>query len=94
MLSTWENIEFGFKFAQCIKIKYYHLYKVFNIKSISIVYESEAAQSCPTLCDPMDCSLPVSSVHGIFQAIIVEWIAISFVGDLPNPGIEPGSPAL
>ena len=39
---------------------------------------SEVAQSCPTLCDPMDCSLPGSSVHGIFQAIVLEWIAISF----------------
>ena len=40
--------------------------------------ESEVAQSCPTLCDPMDCSLPGSSVRGIFQAIVLEWIAISF----------------
>ena len=40
--------------------------------------ESEVAQSCPALCDPMDCSLPGSSVHGIFQAIVLEWIAISF----------------
>ena len=39
---------------------------------------SEVAQSCPTLCDPMDCSLPGSSVHGIPQAIVLEWIAISF----------------
>ena len=39
---------------------------------------SEVAQSCPTLGDPMDCSLPGSSVHGIFQAIVLEWIAISF----------------
>ena len=39
---------------------------------------SEVAQSCPTLCDPMDCSLPGSSVNGIFQAIVLEWIAISF----------------
>ena len=36
------------------------------------------AQSCLTLCDPMDCSLPGSSVHGIFQATILEWAAISF----------------
>ena len=36
------------------------------------------AQSCLTLCDPMDCSLPGSSVHEIFQAIVLEWIAISF----------------
>ena len=38
----------------------------------------EVAQSCPTLCDPIDCSLPGSSVHGIFQAIVLEGIAISF----------------
>ena len=36
---------------------------------------SEVAQSCPTLCNPMDCSLPGFSVHGIFQAIVMEWIA-------------------
>ena len=40
--------------------------------------ESEVAQSCPTLCDPMDGSLPGSAVHGIFQARILEWAAISF----------------
>ena len=40
--------------------------------------ESEAAQLCLTLCDPMDCSLPGSSVHGIFQARILEWVAIAF----------------
>ena len=52
------------------------------------------AQSCLTLCDPMDCSLPGSSVHGIFQARILEWVVISFSRGLPNPGIEPESPAL
>ena len=36
------------------------------------------AQLCPTLCDPMDCSLPGSSVHGIFQTRILEWVAVSF----------------
>ena len=51
-------------------------------------------QSCLTLSDPMDCSLPGSSVHGIFQARIVEWVAISFSRDLPDPRIEPRSPAL
>ena len=40
--------------------------------------ESEVAQSCPTLCDPMDCSLPGSSVHGIFQARTLELVAIAF----------------
>ena len=54
----------------------------------------EFAQSCPTLCSPMDCSVPGSSAHGIFQAIVPEWIAISFSRDLPEPGIEPGSPTL
>ena len=56
--------------------------------------ESEVAQSCPTLCDPIDCSLSGSSVHGIFQARVLEWIAIPFPGHLPDPGIEPGSPTL
>ena len=40
--------------------------------------ESEVAQSCPTLCDPMACSLPASSIHGVFQARLLEWVAISF----------------
>ena len=45
-------------------------------------------------CDPMDCSLPGSFVHGILQARILGWVSISSPGDLPNPGIEPRSPAL
>ena len=53
------------------------------------------AQLCPALCNPMDCSLPGSSVYRILQARILEWVAISFSrGGLPNPGIEPESPAL
>ena len=40
------------------------------------------------LCNPMDCGPPGSSVHGILQAGILEWVAISFSGDLPHPGIE------
>ena len=96
---------------------------------------AELLQSCPTLCNPMNCSLPGSSVHGISQAKILEWVAISFSGesswprdwtsrvrlsatpstiqsteisrpeywsgqpipspgDLPDPGIELGYPAL
>ena len=42
---------------------------------LQLLFSSEVAQSCLTLCDPMDCSLPGSSVHGIFQAILLEWIA-------------------
>ena len=41
-------------------------------------YVSEVTQSCLTLCDPMDCSLPGSSVHGILQAKILEWVAIPY----------------
>ena len=46
--------------------------------------ESEVAQSCPTLSDLMDCSLPGSSVHGIFQARVLEWGAIAFSGEERN----------
>ena len=52
------------------------------------------AQSCPTPCDPMDDSPPGSSVHGILQARILEWVAISFSRDLPDPGVKPRSPTL
>ena len=47
--------------------------------------ESEVAQSCPTLCDPMDCSLPDSSVQRILQARILEWVAISFSRRFSRP---------
>ena len=50
-----------------------------------------------TLCDPMDSGPPGSSVHGIFQARILEWVVVPFSRDLPNPGIDPlslMSPAL
>ena len=60
----------------------------FNITKIKIIAPSsitswqkgsqEVAQSCPTLCDPMDCSPPGSSIHGILQARVLEWVAISF----------------
>ena len=49
-----------------------------NFNLIIDTKESEVAQSCPTLCDPMDCSLPGSSVHGIFKVRVLEWGAISF----------------
>ena len=46
--------------------------------------ESEVAQSYPTLSDPMDCSLPGSSIHGIFQARVLEWGAIAFSAQEPT----------
>ena len=60
---------------------------------MSAITRLSIAQSCPTLCDPMDCSLPGSSVHGIFLAIVLEWIAISFSrGIFPTQGSNPGLP--
>ena len=52
---------------------------------------SEVAQPSPTLCDPMDCSPSGSSVHGILQARILEWVAMPSCRGLPNPGIKPAS---
>ena len=50
----------------------------FLLQCRKVKSESEVAQSCPTLCDPTDCSLPGSSVRGIFQARVLEWVAIAF----------------
>ena len=64
----WSGLPFpspmrsGLPFLQCMKVK----------------SESEVAQSCPTLSDPMDCPPPGSSTHGIFQARVLEWVAIAF----------------
>ena len=61
--SPGKNTGVGYHFlSQCMKVK----------------SQSEVAQSCPTLSDPMDCSLPGSSVHGLFQARVLQWGAIAF----------------
>ena len=52
----------------------------FLLQCMKVKSESEATQSCLALRDPMDCSLPGSSVHGIFQARVLEWGAIAFSG--------------
>ena len=71
--SPGKNIGVGCHFLlQCMKVK----------------SQSEDAQSCPTLNDPMDCSLPGSSVHGIFQARVLEWVASTFSGCLNECGIK------
>ena len=56
--------------------------------------QSEVAQSCPTLCDTMDCHLWGSSVHGIFQARVLEWVSISFSRGSSQPRDRTRSPAL
>ena len=50
----------------------------FLLQCMKVKSESEVAQWCPTLSNPMDCSLPGSSIHGIFQARLLEWVAIAF----------------
>ena len=60
-------------------VGYHFLFQCMKVKS-----ESEVAQSCPTLSDPMDCSPPGSSVHGIFQARVLEWGAIAFSIIVPS----------
>ena len=56
------------------------------------IYRCLVAQSCLTLCNPLDYSLPDSSVHGIFHARILEWVAISSSMDHPDQTIEPMFP--
>ena len=81
-------------------LMYLYLYKLIFLISFILFLKHIlflcvlVAQSCLTLCDPMGCILPDSSVHGILQARILEWIAIPFSGDLSNPGIKPRSPTL
>ena len=55
----------------------------FLLQCLKVKSQSEVAQSCLTLSDPMDCSLPGSSIHGIFQARVLEWGAIAF--SMPDP---------
>ena len=65
--------------------------------SLLVLCCAKLLQSCLALHNPIGCSPPGSSVHGIFQAGILEWVAMTLPGDLPNPGIEPVplmSPAL
>ena len=74
--------------------KWAHTKALHLARWIFVENESVVTQSCLILCNPVDCNPPVSSVHGILQARIQEWVAIPFSRDLPDLGIEPGSPAL
>ena len=72
------------KLTEAEDIKKWQEYTESEVKSLSHVW----------LCNPMDCSPPGSSVHGIFQERVLEYVAITFSGDLPYPEIEPRYPAL
>ena len=78
------------------KIYYFYIFIDINIKIylINMKVKVLAPQSCPTLCNLMDYGPLGSSVHGILQARILEWVAISFSMEFPDPGIKPRSPAL
>ena len=62
----------------------------FHLQCMKVKSESDVTQSCPTLSDLMDCSLPGSSVHGIFQARVLEWGAIALSGDKARYGLSSG----
>ena len=59
----------------------YSMFWVFGCVCMKVKSESEVAQSCPTPSDPMDCSPAGSSIHGIFQARVLEWVAIAFYSE-------------
>ena len=82
----YRRISLFFKEMSAEVFKYLDVYLQFNFTWFrGKRKESEVAQSCPTLCDPMDCSLPGSPVHRVFQAIELEWIAISFSSGSSRP---------
>ena len=76
---------------------FYHLILISHLCWTSIftsVCVCLVTESCPTLCNPVDYSLPDSSLHWILRVRKLEWVACPPLGDLPNPGIEPRSPTL
>jgi len=75
--SKTQNLTEHQALCQCGKNEKKKTY-LFCIRGVSVQVKVLVAQSCPTLCDPVDCSPPGSSVHGILQARILEWAAISF----------------
>ena len=94
---TWESL------LDCGKLQDTHWYgdctdvKIHPAESLQFFFlylesESEVAQSCPTLCDPMDCSLPASFLHGILQARVLEWVAISYASIIKQSKKKPPPP--
>ena len=107
LMPLHERHTFLLKWGGAVKAASYYLYFIFKLKKWSemkvtqsrlilcvCVWVCEVAQLCPTLCDPVDCSPPGSSLHGILQARILGRLPFPSPGDLPNPGIEPRSPTL
>ena len=97
-LSKWVIVPMLFQNSSYLSCHVLHvattLLTYLLVVTVSVCRTVLVAQSCLTLCDPIDCSLPSFSVHGIPQARMLECIAIPFSREHPNPGIEPWSPAL
>ena len=93
---TWAAIVTGVPTLQFIQsdidsvgdVRESRAYKLCQPPSVQL---SSVSQSCLTLCNPMECGTPGSSVHGIFQARILDWVVISYSGDLPDQGVKPTS---
>ena len=66
-------------------MEHYSTIKMNEILPFATTWVESESQSCPTHCDPMDCSLPGSSVHGILQARILEWVAVPFSRESSQP---------
>ena len=62
-----------------------HFFNFDEKQCLITILKVKVSQSCPTLCDPMDCNLPGSSVHGILQARTLEWVAVSFSRESSQP---------
>ena len=80
----WRGVWWRLDTCICMAESLHCSHETTTILLISYVFVL-VAQSCPTLCDPMDCSPPSFSVHGILQARILEWIAIPFSGGTSQP---------
>ena len=74
----------------CLSARYMISCNIYNTPSIIMKVKVLVPQSCPTLCNPMDCSPSGSSIHRTLLARTLEWVPFPSPGDLPDPGIKPG----
>ena len=78
---------------QCPLLHLVLLYKHLEVIKHCAFVCAKSLQLCPTFCDPIHCRPPGSSVHGILQARVLEWVAMPSSKESSQPGTEPGSPA-
>ena len=80
------------KFEQHLGVTLFAQRSDFVSQSLIVCVHAKSLQSCTTLCNPINCRLPDTSVHGILQTRILEWVAMHSSRGLPSPGIKPTSP--